>query len=303
MRIFIFGAGSLGSALGGVLADRNEVVLIGRREHVRAVQRNGLKILGDLNRTVHLEAYESLRGLDPPQLLVITTKAYDTRASIRSLRGSVHDETMVLTLQNGLGNLEQLRVWKAEKAFGGTTTMGAALVGPGTVRLSGLGRTIVGSDLDPRGARRIVSAFSSSGLHATSRKDVLDEIWTKAIVNASMNPVAAVLRVPNGRLIGSPVVSRLMKEICGECLLVAGASGVKLTSERLNRRIAAVCRDTAENRGSMLQDVERGRKTEIEQINGEFSARGNVVDVPTPLNDALVSIIRSLANATASEKG
>jgi 2-dehydropantoate 2-reductase len=303
MRIFIFGAGSLGSAMGGVLAGRNEVVLIGRRAHVRAVQRKGLRIVGDLERTIHLEAHESLRGLAPPQLLMVATKAYDTKESIRSLRRSVPGDAMVLTLQNGLGNLEQIRAWKADKAFGGTTTMGATLVAPGVVRLSGLGRTVIGSDLDPSGAREIVSAFASSGLPVTSSEDILTEIWAKAVVNASMNPVAAVLRVPNGRLIESAVISHLMKDVVVECTQVANAMGIKLGHEDLYRRLVAICSDTSENIGSMLQDVERGRRTEIEQINGAFCSSGEIARVPTPLNDALVSIIRSLAHAATSEKG
>lgn len=303
MRICIYGAGSLGSALGGILAEKNEVVLVGRREHVRAVQKRGLKIVGDINRTIRLEARESLVGLTPPELLVITTKAYDTSGAVRALRGWASDEMVVLTLQNGLGNLEQIRAWKGDMAFGGTTTMGAALNGPGVVKLSGIGGTTIGSDLNPSEARKIVSAFSASGLPTQSIRDVVKEIWTKAIMNASINPISAVLRVKNGRLVESRAIKRLMTEVCDECLRASITSGIRLSYNPLHRRIFAVCRDTSENKSSMLQDIERGRRTEIDQINGAFCSLGDDVGVSTPLNDALVAMIGSLADSTRPEKG
>jgi 2-dehydropantoate 2-reductase len=303
MRICIFGAGSLGSALGGMLADKNEVVLIGRKEHVNAVQKDGLRMLGDRAGTVHLNARETVNGLASPELLIISTKAYDTKEAIGILRRWVDDDTMVLTLQNGLGNLEQIRSWKEEKAFGGTTTMGAALISPGTVRLSGLGKTIIGSDEDPRGASRIVSAFTSCGLPARTSRDMIGVIWTKAMVNACINPTAAVLRVPNGKLTESGVVARFMRDVGRECELVAAASGINSAHVDVYRRVRAVCKGTAENTSSMLQDVQNGRRTEIDEINGAFCSLGDKVGVPTPLNDALVAMIQSLASQKSSEKG
>jgi len=303
MRICVFGAGSLGSALGGLLAVRNNVVLIGRKPHISAVRKNGLMISGDTARTVIVDGQETANDLVPPELLIIATKAYDTAEAIQSCRRLVDNDTMVLTLQNGLGNLELLRNWRRENAFGGTTTLGATLVSPGVLRVSGLGKTVIGADIDPEGAGRIVSEFKSCGLPTRAVKHVFPAIWGKAVVNACINPTAAILRVPNGRLVESKAISRFMREVCVECELVAKASGINLSGVPMYSRVRSVCKDTAENVSSMLQDVRLGRRTEIDHINGAFSLHGDKSDIPTPLNDALVAIVHSICQYSQSEKG
>lgn len=294
MRICIFGAGSLGSALGGILSRHHEVTLIGRRQNMSAIRQSGLRLVGDIEADVRLKARETVRGMAPPELIIIATKAYDTGNAIKSCRPYADDNTMVLTLQNGLGNLEHVREWKRSKAFGGTTTMGANLIAPGKVRVSGLGRTVIGSDLDREGADAIVSAFDSCGLETGRDDRIHDAIWIKAIVNACINPVAAVLRVPNGKLIESTVISRFMKDVSIECERVARASGARVSIGSTYPRARSVCEDTRVNSSSMLQDILRGRRTEIDQINGEMCSFGNRHAISTPLNDALVAMISSM---------
>ncbi len=302
MEICVFGAGSLGSALGGILSKTNDVTLIGRKENMDAVRRGGLRLLGDYNATVHLEARETIRGLDPPELLIITTKAYDTAEAIRLCRSWVNRDSKVLTLQNGLGNLEHLRTWKRTKAFGGTTTMGANLLSPGTVRVSGFGSTVIGSDCDLEGARAIAAAFRSCGLEAETEGHIFDAIWSKAAVNACINPIAAVLRVPNGKLVESAVISRLMKDVSVECESVARAAGSGMALGSTYKRARAVCGNTRANTSSMLQDVLRGRRTEIDQINGAFCSRGHRFAISTPLNDALVAMVSSMLHSPGRRK-
>jgi len=303
MRISIFGAGSLGSALGGLLAGTNEVALIGRRAHVDAIRRKGLTLVGDRARPVRLEAAENVRDIAPPELLIVTTKAYDTEEAVRICRTWTDKETMVLTLQNGLGNLELLRAWKGSRVFGGTTTMGARLLSPGRVRVSGIGRTVVGSDMDATGAAKLARVLSKAGIPVTVRSDISREIWAKAVVSACINPVTAVLRVPNGKLLDSPILSRFIREVCQECIEVACSEGIRLSSASMYARARAVARDTSRNLSSMLQDVERGSRTEIGQINGAFCRTGRDKSVPTPLNNALVAMVGSLESAARQQKG
>jgi len=294
MKICVFGAGSLGSALGGMLAQNHDVTLVGRKRHVDAVRRHDLRLVGDVVRSVRVKAYENATDVSTPDLLIISTKAYDTRPAIRACRRLVDSETMVLTLQNGLGNLELLREWKGGRAFGGTTTMGAALVAPGIVRVSGLGWTTLGADADANGAREIARAFGSCGFRVQVKTNVMGEIWGKAVINACINPTAAILRVQNGRLLESETIVRFMRDVCRECEQVALASRVCLPNERMYSRVRAVCKDTANNISSMLQDVQNGRQTEIKQINGAFSSIGLTKDVPTPLNKTLAAMVESL---------
>jgi 2-dehydropantoate 2-reductase len=303
MRICVFGAGSLGSALGGLLAGTNEVVLIGRHAHVAAIKRKGLALVGDVTRSVRLEAAENVRNIASPELLIVTTKTYDTEEAVRMCRTWTDRETMVLTLQNGLGNLELLRAWKGRRVFGGTTTMGARLLSPGRVRLSGIGRTVVGSDMDATGATKLARVFSKAGIPVAVRSDISREIWAKAVVSACINPVTAVLRVPNGKLLDSPILSRFIREICQECIEVACSEGIRLRPASMYARVRAVARDTSRNLSSMLQDVERGSSTEIGQINGAFCRTGRDNGISTPLNNTLVAIVGSLENVARQQKG
>jgi 2-dehydropantoate 2-reductase len=294
MRICVFGAGSLGSAVGGILAANNEVVLIGRQQHVRAVRQKGLVLTGSVSRRVRVEAYETVDEAGPPELLIITTKAYDTKEAVEICSDWAAPGTMVLTLQNGLGNLELLRTWKGKRAFGGTITMGASLTSPGRVRVSGLGSAVIGSDMDAGGAGLISRAFSSCGIPSKTNSNVCGEIWAKAIVNACINPTTAILEVPNGALLMSPSISRIVRDVCKECEVIADSSGVSLPYHPMISRVRAVTRETSKNRSSMLQDVELGRRTEINQINGIIAESGAMHGVPAPLNRALVAIVEAI---------
>ena len=207
------------------------------------------------------------------------------------------DQVSVLTLQNGLGNLEVLRAWKGHKAFGGTTTMGAQLVSAGHVKVSGLGRVVIGADQDEAGAREIADMFSGCGLTASVTKDIVAEIWAKAVVNSCINPMTAVLRVPNGRLLESETVVHLMSDICDECTAVAESAGVTLPEKRMMDRVRSVAEDTAANRSSMLRDVELGRRTEIGQLNGMICRIGSANGVQTPLNRAMAAMVEAMQPA------
>lgn len=284
----------MGSALGGMLSQEHDVTLIGRRQHMDAVRRHGLRLLGDISRTVRVKAVEAPSSAEKPDLLIVTTKAYDTPTAIGACRGLVDDNAAVLTLQNGLGNLELLREWKYDRAFGGTTTMGAALVSPGVIRVSGLGWTTIGTDKDAGGAREIAQAFESCGVRVRTKKNVMGEIWGKAVINACINPIAAVLRVRNGTLLESETTARFMREVCRECEQVSLVSRVSLPANHMYPHVRAVCNDTAGNTSSMLQDVQKGKRTEIQQINGAFCSAGRARGVPTPLNETLVAMVESL---------
>lgn len=294
MRVCVFGAGALGSAIGGLLARHNEVTLVGRREHVSAISRKGLAITGDVRRRVRLEATEQVSDVGDADLLLVTTKAYDTEEAVSQCRSYAGGNTSVLTLQNGLGNLEILRAWKGDDAFGGTTTLGSALVRPGAVRISGLGTTIIGSDMNVSAARKIAEMFNESGIPSTTMRDVRSAIWSKAAINSSINPVTAILRVRNGLLFEGTWLARFVEDVADECVAVARAEGVPLDRPRIRARVRGVVKDTGGNISSMLQDVMRGKRTEIGQINGAFVRHGREHCVPTPLNRMLTAAVESM---------
>ena len=277
-----------------MLTGRNDVFLVGRELHVEAIRKRGLVLQGDLERTVRLPAFTEVTHVDPPELLLITTKAYDTRNAITECRPWVTDMTAVLTLQNGIGNIEALKEWKDVKAFGGTTTLGSTMISPGKVRVSGLGRTVIGSETDPDFSKMIVKVFAESGIPTRYCGNMMSEIWGKAIVSACINPLTAILRVPNGRLLESKAISRMLLEVSQECERAARAHGIDLPRSPMYPSVRAVARDTAENLSSMLQDVMRGGRTEIDQINGAFWRLSEEYGLEAPFNQTLTAMVQSL---------
>jgi 2-dehydropantoate 2-reductase len=196
-----------------------------------------------------------------------------------------------------------LRAWKARMALGGATTLGATLTSPGVVRVSGLGRTVIGSDLNPEAAKLVARVFAASGIPASTERRISREIWAKAIVSSCINPSTAVLRIRNGELLRSETVKKFLDEVCAEGVRVARASGVSLSSKLLQKRVRAVARDTAKNTSSMLQDIQHGKRTEIDQINGAICKSGERLGIDCPLNLALHSIVLSLQSSERREKG
>lgn len=297
MRICVFGAGALGSAFGGLLADQNDVFLIARRAHVEAIRKRGLVLQGSTRRTVRLQAFTDIADVHPPELLLVTTKAYDTSDAIAECRDWVTDGTAVLTLQNGIGNFELLRDWKGDKTFGGSTTLGSTMMSPGKVRVSGLGQTVIGSESDSYFSKRIVRILADSGIPSRFTRDVHAEIWAKAIVNACINPITAILRVPNGMLLHDKALSRFVLEVSKECERTAMVNGIELPRSIMYPRVRAVARDTSKNLSSMLQDVMKGRRTEIDQINGVICKLSEAHGLDAPLNRTLVALVQSLEAA------
>jgi 2-dehydropantoate 2-reductase len=295
MKIAVFGAGAVGSVVGGLLSQRHEVTLIARREHAEAVKKGGLRITGDIERTFHPAAVTSAAGLPEQELVLITTKAYDTAAAADQVAQLVGQGTLVVSLQNGLGNDEIVEGRFGDRAVVGVPILGATYLGPGYVRLAGLGEITVGHlHGDMAKALAVRDLLSNAGMSARAVENIQPQIWMKAIVNASINPITALVRKENGSILGSEPLLDLSRSACREGAMAARANGVCFGSDDPLQMVLAVLRTTAANRSSMLQDVERSKRTEIDQINGELVRRGEGKGLPMPVNRALWALVRSL---------
>lgn len=296
MRILVFGAGAIGSLLGGLLSIENDVTLVARKAHADAINRRGLRISGLTNRLAHptaaTEVPVDFRPL--PDIIFVTTKAYDTAAAADALRAFWRQSAFV-TLQNGLGNAEALAA-DAERVVAGTTTHGVTFVAPGEVVHAGAGDTLVGpfAHATRADAKRIADALTAAGISTRVVDDVRRELWAKAVVNAAINPLTAVLRRPNGELVRNADLRALLQQAAREGALAANAAGVDLDPEALAAKAVEVATRTAENRSSMLQDVERGRRTEIEAITGALLRAAGPKGPPLPTQTTLYALVRGL---------
>jgi 2-dehydropantoate 2-reductase len=291
MEILVFGAGSLGSLLGGLLARAHDVALVGREPHVSAVQADGLRITGVEAVDTRPAATTDATGASA-DLALVTVKAYDTEAAARVL--ATGDYGAVCSLQNGMGNEGVLADAVDAPVLAGTVTYGAGLVDPGHVEWRGRGTITLGAWRpadDAATAERVAAAFRAADLDAEAVDDVRRRLWEKLAVNAAINPVTALARVENGALIEAPLAG-LARTAAVETAGVARAEGVGLPDETAADAAATVARETAQNRSSMLQDVTRRRRTEIDAINGYVVDRAAATDRAVPVNRTFAELIR-----------
>ena len=298
MEIVVFGAGALGSLVGGLLAREHQVTLVARDPHARRIAGQGLRVVGELDAHTRPRATTDPTPADLTcDLALVTVKAYDTEAAARSL--ATGDPEVVCSLSNGLCE-EVLAEHLGDRVLAGSATYGAELDGPGEVRCTGVGRVHVG-ELDGREgdegaasdrAERVAAAFRECGLDCTADPEMPRRRWEKLAVNAGINAVTALARVPNGALADGPG-REVARRAARETAHVARAEGVDLVDEEAVDAVDTVVSETAANRSSMRQDVESGSRTEVDAINGTVVERGADRGVDTPTNRTMADLLRT----------
>jgi 2-dehydropantoate 2-reductase len=299
VRVAVIGAGGVGSVFGGRLAVAgHEVWLVHRRrEVVDALRRDGLRLdTPDSSERIAIHATDDTRDIGPVDLVLILTKSTDTRAAAESARCLVDGQTLVVTLQNGLGNLETLaEVLGVERTLLGVTYVGAALVGPGHARLTAAGKTFVGQPNHARTTRaeRLAQSMSTAGLPTEATDGLWEMIWGKLVINAALNATCALTGASGESAVGSPAAYDLLGLLAEETAAVARALGIRLPYADPAARVRQHCRDVGASKPSMLQDMERQRPTEIDAINGAVVREGRRLGVPTPYNEALWLLVKA----------
>ncbi|MFP4438299.1 MAG: ketopantoate reductase family protein [Chloroflexaceae bacterium] len=308
MKIGIIGVGALGSLLGFYLSGvaGQEVWLLGTwPAQIAAIQQNGLECERDERRERRaVRVTDDPTVIGPCALVLVLVKAHQTAQAAVRMQPLLDDSTLVITLQNGLGNREILaQALGTQRVTQGVTRLGATLTAPGRVRHAGMGSTFFA--VAPTGADRLaalVDIFQAAGLPAEQHPDVEQLIWNKLIVNVGINALTALLRVPNGALAELPPARELLGHLVAEAAAVAAARGTPLPNDPL-AQVLAVAAATRANHSSMLQDVLRGSPTEIAAINGAIVREGERLGIPTPYNRVITALVTALDAATASRIG
>ncbi len=288
-KVFILGAGAVGSSFGAALSRNHDVTLIGGKAHVEAVNSKGLSVSGDIDGTFHLKADTEIRSIPEKTLVILTTKVQDSARAIDGIKNLLRKDTVILILQNGIGNEEIVEhtAGKEVKILRGVLKVAAEFLEPGVVKFWS-GRTIIGQG---ETAEEIVEMLSKCGLDAKLSENIDRDVWNKLVVNCVVNPLTAILRVTDGAII----VDSLKKtriEVVRECIAVAEAEGVVLAAdlaERIDRTVAGY-----KNFSSMYQDITKRKKTEIDYLNGKIATLGKKHGIPTPVNETLAGLIRFL---------
>ena len=290
MRVLVFGAGSLGSLIGGLLARSHDVTLVGRRPHVRAIRDAGLRIEGEVSATVHPDAATTVPAGEF-DLALVTVKTYDTDEAATALADADAGLDAVCSLQNGLDNERRLAAALDVPVLAGTCTYGARVVEPGHVECTGVGVVALG----PRDggesalANEVGAAFGVAGVETTVAVDMPRRLWQKLAVNAGINAVTALARVDNGAVVAGPA-GDVARAAARETARVAREAGIDLDPDDAAVAVTDVAAATAANVSSMRGDVEAQRRTEIDAINGTVVDHA---DGTVPVNETLTALVRA----------
>ncbi len=292
-EVLIAGTGALACVFAWRLSAVASVVMLGNwREAVEAIERGGVRVDTAGGQVVaQVRARVDPGAVGQPRWALVLVKSYQTARVARQLGKCLASDGLVLTLQNGLGNREALEVLGKDRVAQGVTTVGATVLGPGHVRLSADGRVHLARQA---GVEPLAELLDQAGFALAWIDDLESLVWGKLVASASINPLTALLQVPNGELLERPAAAALMDAAAREVAEVARARGTRLPFEDAGEYAAEVARSSAGNSSSMLQDVRRGSETEIDAINGAVASEAARVGVPAPVNRTLWQLVRAL---------
>lgn len=305
-RILIAGCGAIGSIFACLLRQAgHDVTLLGRPPHLDAIAFQGLYLDGIWGSHhaagFHLAATATdLTG--PFELILITVKAYDTQIMVDAVAPLIDSEGLVVSLQNGLGNLEILaRAFGPERSLGANVLVGATIPEPGRVTVTVQAAPIVLGPLEISDCvmmERIhawVRAFNAANIPCEATTRVLSYLWAKVFYNAPLNALGALLDVHYGVLADEPELKRIMNRVIDEAFQVAAKQNIDCLWEDAEKYreyfYGHLVPSTYDHRSSMLQDLQRGRRTEIDAINGQIWRYGEELKVPTPFNEIMTRLI------------
>jgi 2-dehydropantoate 2-reductase len=298
VKIAIIGAGAMGSLYGGKLCDAgNEVYLVDIwKEHVDKINSEGLIIMEDGKDVVsHPIAVTGAENVGIVDLAVIFVKSINTEDGVKNSSAVLGEDTLVLSLQNGYGNIEKIaRHVRKENIIAGTTAHGATMIGPGCIKHAGSGITHIGA-VEGNGndrAEKVAVAMRKAGFETDVSEKVMDLIWSKLLINVGINALTAILGIKNGQLLDYDESIEMMKLAVSEAVMVANACGMEFDAENVITGVADVARKTSQNKSSMLQDTLKRRKTEIDTINGAVVLEGIKHGIKTPVNNMLTNLIK-----------
>jgi 2-dehydropantoate 2-reductase len=309
MRIALVGAGAMGSVFGGLLVQAGEeVTLIDVwREAVDTINSQGLRVQekSGETRTIRVRATTDPADVGPVDLVLVFVKCYHTEDAMRHAAPLLGPETAVLSLQNGWGNATRIAaIVGEERVLIGVTYHSATVLGPGYVQHAGRGMTFIGElngTISDR-LQRVAGAFNAAGIEVTPTPEVLRQIWSKLALNVCTLPTSALLRFYAGQLIQHAGTLNLMRSLLREVIAVAQAHEITLDFEERWEAITGLLERASGAKASMLQDVEKGRRTEIDVVNGAIVDAGRRLDIPTPYNDAMCWLVRSLEETFEAQR-
>lgn len=298
MKVLVLGAGAMGCLFGAALHRAGAAVTLVdiNAEHVDAINASGLEL--DLRSGIERLPIRALLPAEinqPADLVLVFTKTFHTQAALEGIAGAIGDHTHLLSLQNGLGNDKRLAGFvSAERVMVGASMLPSDLVGPGRIRSHGEGysRLYPAFGGDVAMASRTAALLTQGGLETVLDPRIHEVIWSKAIFNATMNPLCALTRRTPGFLGANPESRATIMAAVAEGVAAAHANGVMVDSQPIYDLTEVSMTDHADHEPSMLQDLNAGRRTEVDAINGAIVQAARKAGVSAPVLETLWHLVK-----------
>lgn len=301
MRIAVIGPGALGCLIAGLLKTKTkeDVWLIDKSpERAKRIRRDGLKIEG-LSGSIQAQVNVSAdpKEVGPCNLVILCVKSYSTEDACKEIKELVSRGTFVLTLQNGIGNVQVLNdYFGSDRVMAGITNHGATLLSVGHVRHAGKGDTVIGMSKGKTSGsiKEAATLLSKAGFETKISKDIDSIIWSKLVINVGINALTAITRLKNGALIEHAGTREILRNAVQEAVKIVKRKRLKLVYDDPIQKVESVCKATAANVSSMLQDVLNHKRTEIDFINGAITRQGKALGLPVPVNEVLTALVKTI---------
>ena len=301
-RVAVVGAGAVGCYYGGMLARAGvPVTLIGRPAHVEAMRRDGLRLTtAAFDEHVPVDASTDLAAVAGATLVLVCVKSTDTESTAAQLAAHLAPHACVLSLQNGVDNAPRLQALLQRPVAPAVVYVATEMAGAGHVRHLGRGELVIPSDIGGSLASTgIVALFGRAGVPVEQSDNVLGALWGKLLLNCGYNAISAITDLPYGRLAAMPDIARTIHGAVAECLAVAEALDVTIPGD-VWASVARIATSMPGQFSSTCQDLRRGKPTEIDHLNGYIAREGERLGVATPLNRALLALVKALETTAAA---
>jgi 2-dehydropantoate 2-reductase len=294
LKVAVMGAGAVGCYYGGMLArGGHDVVLIARPQHVEAIGRDGLRIEAKtFDERVRLAASTDPSAVRDADLVFFSVKSMDTESAGAQIRPYLSRDALVLCLQNGVDNADRLRgVLPSHQVAAAVVYVATEMAGPGHVRHHGRGELVI----EPSSASQAVArALIAAGVPTEISDNVRGALWTKLVINCAYNAVSAIVQRPYGEAVQGEGVKDVMRDVVDECLAVAKADGVQLSARDVHAAVFKIAESMPAQYSSTAQDLARGKRSEIDYLNGLVVRRGEALGIATPANRVLWALVKLL---------
>ncbi|WP_010231820.1 ketopantoate reductase family protein [Gillisia marina] len=291
MRILVYGAGGIGGYFGGRLAEAgNSVSFIARGKHLEAIKKNGLKvesINGNFTITPTL-ATDNLSEVEAPELIILGVKSWQIPDAAKELKSIINEATMVLPLQNGANNVENLiKVLPEKNILGGLCHIVSLVEAPGKIKHVGFEPKITFGELDNSKSERVQKlqkVFTEAGITNVVSEDISLEVWKKFLFIATISALGGLTRVRIGEMRESAYLMDLMRKTSEEIKNVAHAKGIALKEEHIKAAFEVIHKLDPKTTASTQRDIMEGKPSELENFNGYIVNEGMRLGIPTPVN-------------------